>query len=116
MSPSDDESAVTGFSTACESAEDIDDIEALGSLEGMEVILTTATANGLAQTSNKEREKDIRKKLAQPTAWKCTCRQQLHTEKCLLYPRTFGEVRWRGKNVGVTAAELRFFEDRQKKQ
>jgi hypothetical protein len=62
------------------------------------------------------------KTLRLPDSWKCTCKKIAaggrayaalhnnmgHAEKCLLFPRHFGERRWDGRNNGVTQEDLQF--------
>ena len=56
----------------------------------------------------RQRYKDISAKLKTEGAWKCTCKKELHQPKCQLHQRYAGEIRWEGKNVGVTQKDLEF--------
>ena len=62
---------------------------------------------------NAEREKDIKSRLRR--GWKCTCKQLVHSEKCVLFPHHAGERRWPGKNKGVTEDDLEFLAKRQRR-
>ena len=59
-----------------------------------------------------KRAQDIRKRLAAKDAWKCKCGAIIHHEKCPLHPSKAGEVRWEGKNKGVTRDDLAFLAKR----
>ena len=70
------------------------------------------------------RERNLKARLRQKDAWRCTCKRiahgqkayaalhgRVHAERCQLYPTTLGEERWDGKNLAerpVTRNDLEF--------
>ena len=70
------------------------------------------------------REKAIRRVLKEKDAWQCTCRNrtdpsrllrlQWHGERCTLYTRYGGEMRWPGKNKDISEDDLDFLEKRRR--
>ena len=74
------------------------------------------------KTYEAERYKAIKQTLKQKGAWQCTCkkktdpnrllRHQWHGENCTLYSGKVGVKRWPGKNKGITAEDLDFFDGR----
>lgn len=56
---------------------------------------------------DKEKAKSIEKALKKRGAWKCTCHNPIHAEKCQLYDRR----RWPGGNVGVSKEDYEFWKN-----
>ena len=74
-----------------------------------------------------ERTARLLKTLEHKEAWRCKCKHihkkqrayhalhyRLHAEHCPLYPSMAGEVRWDGKNLGVSLQDLIFLQERKK--
>ena len=75
--------------------------------------------------NEKNEERRILAILREPEAWRCNCKKicigqrayaalhnQVHTERCQLFPTMMGEKRWDGKNKGVTLQHLIFLHRR----
>ena len=62
-----------------------------------------------------QRYKDVSAKLKRKGAWKCTCKKEIHQPMCQLHQRYAGEIRWEGKNVGVSKEDLEFMARYKKK-
>ena len=63
----------------------------------------------------RQRYKKISAMLKTKGAWKCTCKKAIHQPTCQLHQSYAGEIRWEGKNVGVTKEELEFMASYNKK-
>ena len=59
-----------------------------------------------------DREKRIREKLKTKAALRCSCKKEIHTEKCTLFSMMHGVRKWPGMNVGVTEDDLEFLAQR----
>ena len=59
-----------------------------------------------------DREKRIRDKLKTKVALRCSCKKEIHTEKCTLFSMMHGVRKWPGMNVGVTEDDLDFLAQR----
>ena len=60
------------------------------------------------------RHRAVESRLRDKKAIRCTCKGSSHNfnnEKCALFPRSAGEKRWPGKNVGVTLDDFEFCSD-----
>ena len=47
-------------------------------------------------------------RLVRQSKVKCTCKNPIHTEKCLLYPLSAGQARWPGMDTGVSKDDVAF--------
>ena len=54
----------------------------------------------------------VREKLKTKAALRCSCKKEIHTEKCTLFSMMHGVRKWPGMNVGVTEDDLEFLAQR----
>ena len=64
--------------------------------------------------ADEKREANLKRVLRMKDAWKCTCKEMIHGEKCQLHPRYAGERRWAGTNKNISEDDLEFLAKRRR--